>query len=776
MLEFSERRILLVDDNAAIHEDFRKILLQRQGNSTLASYKEKLFGNNEQTTNPTNAPLCLDSAYQGEEALQMVKKALSEQRPYCLAFVDIRMPPGWDGIVTIKKLWEVDPDIQMVICSAHSDYSWEEMHKQLNDTDNLLILKKPFDVIEIRQFTSALTTKWQLARQVQFQIKNLEHIVAQRTAELRNANQSLDESLSLITATLESMQEGILALDENEQILVNNQKLLNLWNIDAGLASNGDAKLTSQLLLKQMASQIEDPSCFLTMIVNQCKAPKKEMIKELKLNNGQILELYIHPRYLHNESRGVVLSFREITERKFLEEQLLHQATHDALTGLPNRILLTDRLQQAIVYAKRNNLFVGIFMLDLDNFKYINDSLGHNAGDILLTLVAQKLLANFRESDTVTRFGGDEFVIIAASQARVEDLMLKADKLIQLFTQPFIIYDKAVNVTLSVGISIYPQDGTTPDDLLKTADSALYHAKETGRNNYKFYVAEYNDNILKRLELKTALQQALDKNQFSLDYQPLLKLDSKQIIGVEALLRWQHPTIGIIMPNQFIPMAEESGLIISIGNWVLKTACAQNKLWQQTIHPELTIAVNISGRQIMQSNFIDIVKQVLHDTKLEPQYLELEITENLILENSSTVSNAMNELKEMGVKLSMDDFGIGYSSLNYVKYFPFDKIKIDKSFIDGINLNKDDKNIVEAIINMTKSMGLEVLAEGVETKEQIDFLYSRHSNQIQGFYVSPPLDVKGCSEFLVQHLRTTDQGMKHPNILGDGTSQDENFL
>lgn len=753
MLEFNEKRILLVDDNASIHEDFRKILNQEQDSSILASYKEKLFGNaNPLTTDRKTTSIILDSAYQGAEAVELVKKSLSEKRPYCLAFVDIRMPPGWDGIVTIQKLWEIDPNIQMVICSAHSDYSWEEMHRQLQDTDNLLILKKPFDLIEIRQITSALTIKWELARQVEFQIQNLEDMIAQRTLELRKANQNLDESLSLTTATLESTQEGILALDENENILVSNQKLLNVWNIDPRLIDNG----SSMSILKHMAEQVDDPSAFLTMISNQCKEPKKEMIKELKLNNGQILELYIHPRYLHEESRGVVLSFREITERKFLEEQLLHQATHDALTGLPNRILLNDRLQQAIAYAKRNNLFVGVFMLDLDNFKFINDSLGHNAGDILLTLVAQKLLTNFRESDTVTRFGGDEFVITVASQARIEDLMFKADKLLELFNQPFVINDRAVNVTPSLGISIYPQDGVTPDELIKTADSALYHAKDMGRNNYKFYVAEYNDNILKRLELKTALQQALDKNQFSLDYQPLLKLDSKQIIGVEALLRWNHPTLGVIMPNHFIPIAEESGLIINIGNWVLKTACAQNKLWQQTIHPELTIAVNISGRQIMQANFIDIVKQVLNETQLGPQYLELEITENLILENSSTVSNAMNELKDMGVKLSMDDFGIGYSSLNYVKYFPFDKIKIDKSFIDGINLNLDDKNIVEAIINMTKSMGLEVLAEGVETKEQIDFLYSRHSNQIQGFYVSPPLDVKGCSEFLTRHLHQTE--------------------
>lgn len=747
MDELSHKKILIVDDNAAIHDDFNKILTLSKRAHALNStnklmFEEQIASNN----NHQNEYFQLDSAFQGQDAYELVQRSIEENRPYAMAFVDIRMPPGWDGIATIKKIWEIDPHIQMVICSAYSDYSFEDIQQQLGGNDNLLILKKPFDVIEIRQLATTLTKKWELQKQVEFQIQHLEEVTTERTQALQHTNEYLDESLSILKSTLEATEEGILVLDDEEQLLMYNQKFLNLWKITI---QEVDSKSTTELL-QMMAERTDDPSAFLAMISNQCKTPKTGVSKELKLNNDQVLEVYLHPRYLRNRAQGVVFSFREITERKFIEDQLVHQATHDALTGLANRILLHDRLQQTIAYAKRNNLYVGVLMLDLDNFKQVNDSLGHNAGDDLLKIVAKKLQGNFREFDTITRFGGDEFVIILA-QAHIEDLTDKANKLMQLLLEPIEINDKSITISASAGISIYPIDGVSPDDLLKNADSALYHAKDIGRNNFQYYLSEYNDNLLKKVELKNALKEALTNNELLLNYQPLLKLNSQEIIGVEALLRWTHPKRGLIMPNQFIPIAEETGLIIPIGEWVLHSACQQVVQWQKTINPELTVSVNISGKQIVQKNFMTLVASVLKNTGLSPEYLELEISERYILENSSAVSNALAELKEMGVKLSMDDFGIGYSSLNYVKYFPFDKIKIDKRFIDGINVNLDDKNIVEAIIDMAQSMGLQVLAEGVETKEQIDFLTSHHSNQIQGYYFSPPLDVKLCSEFLTTH-------------------------
>ncbi|STX52449.1 regulatory protein (GGDEF and EAL domains) [Legionella busanensis] len=749
MFKIQNNKILLVDDNQSIHEDFYKILKVK--NEKADAFQET-FNN---LFNPTDIPetqetqtqaITLHSAFQGQEALQLVKKAMEIDEPYALAFVDIRMPPGWDGVLTIKKIWEVDPNIQMVICSAHSDYSLEEISKILDGQDNLLILKKPFDVIEVRQLTSALLKKWALKSEVALQIKNLEQAVAERTTELQNVNSNLDKNLTLTRATIESTQEGILALDQNENILIYNQNFLDLWNIPVEVMNEA----SSLEVLKKLASQVENSSDCLTMILNLCKQPKTESVKELKLYTGQVFELYSHyfSHGLEGDTPGVVLSFRDITENKQLQDELLHLATHDALTGLPNRIILMDRLEQAISYAKRSNLLVGIFILDLDNFKQVNDTLGHKAGDELLNLVAIRMKNCFRESDTITRFGGDEFVIILTGQINFDNFTVIAESLQGIFNTPFSVQGNQVKVTGSIGISVYPLDGEIPDDLLKNADTALYHAKDTGRDNFKFYTSELNYNLIKRVELESALQKAIENEEFVLFYQPLFSVASNKIIGVEALLRWNHPTLGMLAPNSFLATAEKTGLIIPIGNWVLNTACAQTKKWQETIFSDLSVAVNISGSQILRSDFIHIVKRALQASGLEPRYLELEITEHVILENSIDVFNTMKILRDMGIKIAMDDFGVGYSNLNYVKFFPFDKIKIDKSFIQDITTNIYDKNIIEAIINMTKSMGLQILAEGVETKEQLEFLRAHHSNQIQGYYISHPLQPSAVSDFL----------------------------
>jgi diguanylate cyclase (GGDEF)-like protein/PAS domain S-box-containing protein len=722
-----------VDDTTAIHEDFRKILIGDKTSDALDKARGHLFG--EQTTNPGAFPsYVIDSAYQGQEALLMVKQAHADKKPYSLLFVDMRMPPGWDGITTIQKIWEVDPEIQVVICSAHSDYSWEEIFTQLKETDNLLVLKKPFDVTEIRQLASALTTKWTLKQAVQYQINNLETLIRERTIEL-------DESLSLLRATMESTEEGILVLDEHENILLHNQKLLSLWDCSETLLRSAPNPL------QEVAAKFKNPSYFLTMINNIFKNTHQKIVNEWHLHSGTILEIYAHPRVLNGSTKGVVLSMRDITERKALEEELFHQTTHDVLTGLPNRALLVDRLEQAIDFARENHLIIGVFMLDLDNFKYINDSLGHQMGDQLLTAIAKKITHTFRKNDTVARFGGDEFALFMV-RAHKEEIIAKAKKLLALFLEPFDLGGHHLSIATSIGISIYPKDGNTALQLLKNADSALYYAKNHGKRNFELYVSEFNDNLNKKIELKAALEQALQKKQFELHYQPLLQLETQKIIGLEALLRWNYPGLGIIHPCQFIRAAEESGLIISIGNWVFKTACLQIKKWQKAINPDLNMAINVSGLQIMQTNFVETIITIIEETGVNPQSIELEITESIILENSSYIIDTMNQLRTLGIKLSMDDFGVGYSSLNYVKYFPFDKIKIDKSFIEGINLNVDDRNIVEAIIHMTRSMGLQVLAEGVETKEQIDFLTAHHSNQIQGFYISPPLNKKDCELFL----------------------------
>jgi diguanylate cyclase (GGDEF)-like protein/PAS domain S-box-containing protein len=746
-LNFNPKRILIVDDNTKIHEDFCKVLNTCLEDQSLKAAESILFGKPDDTQTPSSHEepnYTIDSAYQGEEALELVRKSMLLDQPYALAFIDIRMPPGWDGIFTIKKLWEVDAELQVVICSAHSDYSWDAMSKQLDNSDNFLVLKKPFELIEIRQLAASLTKKWELRKRVNYQIQNLNKIVNERTESLNKSNQNLAESLSLINATLESTQEGILAVCREREIITYNKMFLRLWDINENLL-----KMQSpEMIFQQLAQQAEESQLFFSTLLSLYENPKKENIREWKLQSGKILELYSHPRYIDNKQVGSVFSFRDITERKKLEEQLLYQATHDSLTRLPNRILLTDRIQQAILHAKRYRMFVGILVVDLDNFKQINDSLGHNAGDILLKLVSKKLLSCVRESDTVTRLGGDEFVLVLVSLKNEEELIQKARQLVETFLVPSEIENHQLTVTVSIGISVYPKDGHDPDILLRNADAALYHAKEEGRNTFQFYRTEFNDHLLQRAELTTALRQALPHNELTLHYQPLIELNTDNIIGMEALLRWKHPTFGNVSPQVFIPLAEETGLIASIGEWVLKEACQQAKLWQKTVSPTLRIAVNVSAYQFKQKNFIDIVRSALQESTLDPSYLELEITESLIVTNSEDVLKKMSELKMMGVYLSIDDFGTGYASLSYLRYFPFDKIKIDKSFIEGVVHNTEDRSIIEAIINMTKSMGLEVLAEGVERKEQVDFLRQTPNTQVQGYYFSPALGKEECTILL----------------------------
>lgn len=730
------KRILLVDDNAAIHEDFCKVLAIQAVDPALDNIESAIFGKQSVVNNDQEQQFNIDSAYQGQEALEKVRQALANGQPYALAFVDIRMPPGWNGVETIQHIWGVDPNIQMVICTAHSDFSFEEISQQLESSDNLLILKKPFDSMEIRQIALTLTTKWELRRQVKFQMDNLQNLVKERTMDL-------EKSYSLLKTTLESIQEGIIAVDRDEKMVTYNKRFIEVWAISEELVKSKK----SAEIFKMLSEQLEDAELFIRMMNRLLKQPENESTKEWKLKTNKVLEFYAHPQYLHNQIIGMVYSFRDVTERKHLEDQLLYQATHDALTGLPNRVFLADRIKQAIAHAKRYGLYVGVLLFDLDNFKQINDSLGHNAGDLLLQLIAKKLMAGVREADTVTRLGGDEFVVVLVSQTRTENLITLATKLLEIFSTPFLIGEHEFVVTTSIGISVYPKDGQDSETLLKNADAALYRAKESGRHTFLFYEAEFNENMLQRTVLTSALRYALEKNEFIIHYQPLVELNSNKIIGLEALLRWQHPTYGLIFPQTFIPLAEETGLIIPIGTWVLKTACIQHQFWQKT-RPGLRLSVNISPNQFRQKNFVEVIRSALEETKFDPHLLELEITESLILSNVGDTIQQMKELKKLGVNLAVDDFGTGYSSLGYLKYFPFDKVKIDKSFIDEISSSKADNCIVEAIINMTNKLGLDVLAEGVETEEQIQYLQTHHGEQVQGYYYSKPLDEESCTAFL----------------------------
>ncbi len=426
-------------------------------------------------------------------------------------------------------------------------------------------------------------------------------------------------------------------------------------------------------------------------------------------------------------------------ERKRYQEQLEHQANYDALTGLPNRTLLLDRLKQTI-FGQRYVRPMALVFMDLDHFKFVNDSLGHKAGDELLQGMAERLRHAVRDGDTVSRLGGDEFVLILNDQSNNEIIFRAMQRILSEVCKPITLEGKELYVTCSAGISLYPQDGEDVDTLLKNADAAMYRAKDHGRNNFQFYTSEMNKIVSERLSLESNLRRALERDEFILHYQPKHDLKSGAVVGAEALVRWRHPELGLVYPDRFIPLAEETGLIVRIGEWVLRTACVQNKAWQDAGHPPITVSVNLSARQFRQEGLFKMVARILSETGLRPQHLELELTESMVMHNVDAAISILSGLKEIGVQLSVDDFGTGYSSLSYLKRFPIGILKIDRAFVHDIREEgRDGGLIAQAIISLGHSLKLRIIAEGVEDGKQLKFLKASRCDEAQGYLFSRPV-------------------------------------
>ena len=435
----------------------------------------------------------------------------------------------------------------------------------------------------------------------------------------------------------------------------------------------------------------------------------------------------------------LLATVRDISDRKVAEERVQYLAYYDALTELPNRTLLHDRLAKALADARRQKYKIALLFLDLDRFKDINDSLGHSVGDLLLQEVAERLKRFAREQDTVARLGGDEFLIMLTHVKDVPDAAVAAERLMDAMTAEFVVEGRHLNVSCSVGISIFPENGADCETLIKNADAAMYCAKENGGHNFRFFTDDMNAQAVERLTLESSLRLALDKKELFLMYQPQMNIASGKIIGLEALLRWQHPKLGLVPPDKFIRIAENCGLIVPIGEWVLRTACSQARKWQDEGLPAVSVAVNVSAVQFRQEDFCELIRRVLHETGLGPQYLELELTESLLLANEDVMLSVVEELKAIGVTLAIDDFGTGYSNFNYLRQFQVSKLKIDRSFIRDVAVNPDDAAITTAIISMAKSLHLKVIAEGVENEAQMSFLRAHQCDEIQGYYFSKPL-------------------------------------
>ncbi len=464
-------------------------------------------------------------------------------------------------------------------------------------------------------------------------------------------------------------------------------------------------------------------------------------------------------------SIGIV---RDITERKRFEETIREMAYHDHLTGLPNRLLLFDRFNQALARGRRHKLLATFIFLDLDRFKVINDTLGHPIGDELLKLVAERLKMCIREADTVARFGGDEFSVLVPDIKDVEGVTKVVENIFATFNKSFNVAGHELFVTASMGVSVYPADGDDAETLFKNADIAMYRAKHEGRNNFQLYTPAMNVRAIERLKLENMLRKAVERKEFLLHYQPQVDINTGEVIGIEALVRWQEPERGLIPPMEFIPLAEHTGLIVPIGEWVLRTACAQNKAWQDKGLKPVRIAANLSMLQFKRKNFAATITGILEETGLDPKYMELELTESIIMEDAETTIEILRKLKTMGVRLVIDDFGTGYSSLQYLKKMPIDMLKIDRSFIRDITDNPDDAAISTAIIGVAHSLEIEVIAEGVETMEQLKFLKTLRCDNIQGFLISRPIPVEDVEGFLKKEI--VDIGKKQ----GKGRRRNKN--
>jgi diguanylate cyclase (GGDEF)-like protein len=631
--ELLTHRLLMIDDNPAIHEDYRKILAGRD-DTQISAAEAALFG--EPQSAVSHPTFDVDSAMQGRDGVELARRALLEGRPYSVAFVDMRMPPGWDGLETIENLWKVDPEIQVVVCSAYSDYDWMELLARLGCSDQLIVIKKPFEPIEILQSASALSRKWQNARALNRHVEGLERVVTDRTRGLEAVNR-----------------------------------------------------------------------------------------------------------------------------------QLRHLASHDSLTGLPNRLLLEDRITQAIAHAERQAHEFAVAVLDLDRFKLINDSLGHRAGDELLCEVAERLKGAIRSVDSIARLGGDEFVIVFDGPMTRAETLEMGNRLLKVMEPSMRLLGIDVHVSPSNGISFYPCDGATIDTVLAHADAAMYHAKERGRNNVQCYTESMGSITQERVKLGSELHEALRGGQFELHYQPKVDTATGWINSAEALIRWRHPQRGLLLPAEFIPVADECGLLDAIGEWVLCEACRQGRIWQQSGPRAVRVAVNLAPSQFRLADLVGQIRRALDASGLDPGLLEIELTETAVMSDAEESVHILEAISRMGVLVSVDDFGTGYSSMSYLRRFPIDKLKIDRCFVEQMATRPEDASIVGAIISLAHSLHLKVIAEGVETPEQLKLLAKLGCDQYQGFYFSPALLPAQFEELVREDpLTEEDAARTHSKLAG----------
>nr|WP_071188369.1 EAL domain-containing protein [Trichormus sp. NMC-1] len=567
------------------------------------------------------------------------------------------------------------------------------------------------------------------------------------SAERQRLQIELEKILALQQATLNSTTDGILIVDNLGKILAYNQTFLQMWQIPELLIKSESYSQILRLAIKQL----KNPRHYLTIFRKISQNPDTQIVDAIFFKNGKVFEPYSQWTYISEKKFATVWSFHNITAEKLVLDRVNYQNLHDSLTHLPNRELFKNILIASLEKI-RKNCKLAVCFLDLDRFKKINETLGYAIGDQLLQMVSQRLTECLREGDIVGRWGGDEFTILLPEISDVKDVNFIQDQIFAAFKQGFKIGNHHLNISLSIGIAIYPLHGKDAETLMKNADAALYSVQLQGRNNYGLYHTGINPQASELFMLENSLHNALERQELEVYYQPQINSSTGEITKMEALLRWQHPEIGLIPPANFIPIAEETGLILPISEWVLKTACLQTKAWQNDLNlPSLSIAVNLSTRQFQQPNLVGMIKQILSETKLKTQYLELELTETAAMQDVELTKKILSELGDIGITISIDDFGTGYSSLSYLKDFPIHALKIDRSFVRNLANSNSDTAIITAIIALANELNLAVVAEGVETEEQFDLLRILDCEVMQGYLFSYPLSAEDATIMLKEY-------------------------
>ncbi|MBS4097432.1 MAG: EAL domain-containing protein [Sulfuricella sp.] len=646
-------------------------------------------------------------AENGHQGLELFR----EESPDVVV-TDIVMPI-MDGLKMSEGIKLLNPDVPIIVTTAFNDQDFFLSAIEVGIDHYVL---KP---IHLDALLEAIR-------------KAAKNVIQQREIESKN------RELQLAAKVFDGSIEGILISTADNTIVSVNRAFSEITGYSAEEVLGQNPRLLnsgrqSQVFYRDMWDSLNKTGHWQGEIWNRRK-------------NGEIFPQWLTISVLRDEAGEVnhyIALCTDISQRKFDEERIERLAYYDPLTDLPNRVLLQDRLARVLANAQRNHRAAAILMLDLDRFKNINESLGHGVGDAVLQAVAERLRTNVRDADTVARLGGDEYLVVLADIDDAQDVAVVAKKVLDSFAAPISVGDRELGVSLSIGISVYPNDGEDQQTLMKNADSAVYSAKQAGRNTYQFYTRDMNASTLEALMIENALRRALERHELRLYFQPQADMHTGEIIGAEALIRWQHPELGLLAPGAFIPIAEDSGLIIPIGEWVLEEACRHVKEWHDAGFNKLTVAVNMSAVQFRQDNLSSRISAIGRETGVDLGYVELELTESMIMHNAEQMIDTMRAMKTLNLKLSIDDFGTGYSSLSYLKRFPLDKLKIDRSFVNDISDNPADLAISKVIIDLAHNLNLKAIAEGVETEEQLRLLRNNGCDELQGFYFSRPVPAEG---------------------------------